>query len=156
MPGGHSTFDDPMPLEQGMGDAVVVPVARSQAEGIVTDRRRLVAWLLFAIPVAAGCGRRPAPAADPVRDAALLESVLAAWRDGATCGDLRTRAPPVHVADERWLGGARLESFSIGGPRPSGTSTRFEVTLVGPPPLGTKTVVYQVSTHPAASVTLAD
>lgn len=122
----------------------------------MADWRRRAAWLLFAIPVAAGCGRRPAPAADPARDAALLESVLAAWREGATCGELRNRSPPVHVADERWLGGDRLESFSIGGPRPSGSSTRFEVTLVGPPPLGTKTVVYQVSAHPVASVTLAD
>jgi hypothetical protein len=134
----------------------LVAAAGSDAEGIMTDWRRLAACLLLSIQVAAGCGRRPAPAADPARDAALLESVLAAWREGAACGDLRNRAAPVHVADERWLGGARLESFSIGGPRPSGSSTRFEVTLVGPPPLGTRTVVYQVSTQPAASVTLVD
>jgi hypothetical protein len=122
----------------------------------MTVWRRRAAWLLLAIPIAAGCGRRPVPAADPARAAALLETVLTAWRDGAACADLRSRTPPIHVADERWLGGAKLERFSIGEPRASGPSTRFEVNLVGPPPLGTKTAVYQVTTEPAASVTLVD
>lgn len=86
----------------------------------------------------------------------MLDSVLAAWRDGVPCAELRKRSPPIHVADERWLRGAKLESFTIGEPRPYGPSTRFEVSLVGPPPLGTKTVVYQVATQPAISVVLGD
>lgn len=120
----------------------------------MTAWRQRAAWLLLAIPIATGCGRRAA--ADPARAAALLEAVLTAWRDGAACADLRSRTPPIHVADERWLGGAKLERFSIGEPRASGPSARFEAKLVGPPPLGTKTVVYQVATEPAASVTLVD
>lgn len=118
--------------------------------------RRGATCLLAALIVSAGCGRRAVPAADPEQAAAVLESVLTAWRDGGTCAELRGRAPPIHVADERWLGGATLESFTIGPGRPLGPGTRFEVTLVGPAPLGTRRAVYTVTTQPAISVTLAD
>lgn len=122
---------------------------------------RSVPWLVVALVVVAGfgpagCSRRPAYVAEPDKAAVVLETVLAAWRDGVTCEDLRKRVPPIHVADERWLRGATLESFSIGEVRPFGPSTRFEVTLVGPPPIGTKKVVYVVSTQPAISVALGD
>lgn len=118
--------------------------------------RRRVTSLLAALLVSAGCGRRAKPAADPGHAAAVLESVLAAWRDGGTCAELRERSPPVHVADEHWLGGAALESFTIGPGRAFGPGTRFEVILVGPAPLGTRRAVYTVTTWPAISVTLAD
>lgn len=118
--------------------------------------RRGATCLLAALLVSAGCGRRAEPVADPEKAAAVLESVLAAWRDGGTCAELRERSPPIHVADERWLGGATLESFTIGPGRPFGPGTRFEVTLVGPAPLGTRRAVYTVTTRPAISVTLAD
>lgn len=122
---------------------------------------RSVPWLVVALVVvagfgAAGCSRGPAYVAEPDKAAAVLESVLTAWRDGATCEDLRKRSPPIHVADERWLRGAKLESFEIGDVRPFGPSTRCEATLVGPAPLGTKKVVYHVSTQPAISVALGD
>jgi hypothetical protein len=60
------------------------------------------------------------------------------------------------VADERWRDGTSLTSFTIGSGRPFGPSTRFDVTLVGPPPLGTRRAVYAVSTQPSFSVTLAE
>lgn len=133
----------------GVGPA---PAARSPGAS-----RRATSCLLVALFLSTGCGgRRVEPVAEPEKAAAVLESVLTAWRDGATCADLRERSPPVHVADERWLGGAALESFTIGPGRAFGPSTRFEVTLVGPAPLGTRRAVYTVSTSPALSVTLGD
>jgi len=118
-------------------------------------------WLAAALVLVAGfgvtgCSRRPAYVAEPDKAADVLGEVLAAWRDGATCEDLRKRVPPIHVADERWLRGAKLESFTIDDVRPFGPSTRFEVSLVGPPPVGTRKVVYHVSTQPAISVALGD
>jgi len=113
----------------------------------------LVAALLAATT---GCGRKVEYVAEPEKATAILESVLAAWRDGATCEDLRGRSPPIHVADEQWLRGAKIESFTLGEGRSFGPSTRFEVTLVGPAPINTKKVVYVVSTQPAISVALGD
>lgn len=134
------------------GSVGPAPAARSPGAS-----RRATSCLLVALSLSTGCeGHRVEPVADPEKAAAVLESVLAAWRDGGTCAELRERSPPVHVADERWLGGAALESFTIGPGRPFGPGTRFEVTLVGPAPLGTRRAVYTVTTRPAISVTLAD
>lgn len=117
---------------------------------------RALAFALLLGVVVAGCGRPPDIAADPEKAMSILETVLAAWRDGETCADLQKRSPAIHVADERWLGGATLTSFTIGEGRPFGPSTRFEVTLVGPPPLGTRKAVYAVSTQPSLSVARTD
>jgi len=116
------------------------------------------AWLglLAAALAAAGCGGKAEYLAEPDKAATILEETLAAWRDGAACEDLRKRKPPVHVADERWLRGTKLDSFTIRKGVPFGPSTRFAVTLEGPPPLGKKEVVYTVSTQPAISVALGD
>lgn len=119
---------------------------------------RPLPWLgvLAAALAAAGCAGKPVYVAEPDKAQTILEETLAAWRDGATCEDLRARKPPVHVADERWLRGTKLESFTIRKAVPFGPSTRFEVTLEGPAPLGKKDVVYTVSTQPAISVALGD
>lgn len=111
---------------------------------------------LAASLLAAGCAARPEYVAEPDKATKILEDTLAAWRDGVSCEDLRRRSPPVHVADERWLRGVELKSFTVGKGVPFGPSTRFEVTLEGPPPLGTRQVVYTVSTQPAISVALGD
>lgn len=111
---------------------------------------------LAASLLAAGCAARPEYVAEPDKATAILEEALGAWRDGKTCEELRERRPPVHVADERWLRGTELTSFTIQKGIPFGPSTRFEVTLEGPPPLGTKKVVYTVSTQPAISIALGD
>jgi hypothetical protein len=132
-----------------------VPACRPR-RGPPTPHRHRASCLVVALLLAAGCGRRVEPVAEPERATALLETVLAGWRDGATCDELRRRSPPIHVADERWLGGAALESYTIGPGRPFGPSTRFEVTLVGPAPLGTRRAVYIVSTQPVRSVTLGE
>ena len=112
--------------------------------------------LLAVCLLAPGCAARPEYVAEPDKATKILEEALTAWRDGVSCEELRQRNPPVHVADERWLRGAELTSFTIGKGVPFGPSTRFEVTLEGPPPLGTKAVVYTVSTQPAISVALGD
>lgn len=119
---------------------------------------RSLSWLgvLAAALAAAGCAGKPVYVAEPDKAQTILEETLAAWRDGATCEALRQRKPPVHVADERWLRGTKLESFTIRTAVPFGPSTRFEVTLEGPAPLGKKDVVYTVSTQPAISVALGD
>lgn len=119
-------------------------------------RSHLLAGALVANLLATGCAGRPEYVAEPDKAAAILEDALGAWRDGASCDDLRKRKPPVHVADERWLRGATLERFTIDKTAPFGPSTRFEVTLEGPAPLGTKQVVYLVSTQPAISIALGD
>ena len=106
--------------------------------------------------LATGCAGRPEYVAEPEKATTILEETLAAWRDGVSCEALRERKPPVFVADERWLRGAELTSFTIHDKKPFGPSTRFDVTLEGPPPLGKKKVVYSVSTQPNISVALGD
>ena len=88
--------------------------------------------------------------------AAVIEAALSAWKEGKSCDDLRKLSPPIHVADERWHGGATITSYTIGEGKPFGPSTRFEVTLEGPPPIGTKKATYTVSTQPAISIALGD
>ena len=114
------------------------------------------AGALVASLLATGCAGKPEYVAEPDKATAILEEALAAWRDGATCEELRKRKPPVHVADERWLRGTTIERFTIDKTVPFGPSTRFEVTLEGPAPLGKKQVVYTVSTQPAISIALGD
>ena len=76
--------------------------------------RRLAALVIVEAALPVGCGRKVEYVAEPEKATAILESVLAAWRDGATCEDLRGRSPPIHVADEQWLRGAKIESFTLG------------------------------------------
>lgn len=113
-------------------------------------------WLLLAPALLAGCGRGPQYTAEPDKAAAVIEAALAAWKEGKSCDDLRKLSPPIHVADERWHGGATITSYTIGEGKPFGPSTRFEVTLEGPPPIGTKKATYTVSTQPAISIALGD
>jgi hypothetical protein len=106
--------------------------------------------------ILAGCGRGPEYKAEPDKAAAVIEAALSAWKEGKSCDDLRKLSPPIHVADERWHGGATITSYTIGEGKPFGPSTRFEVTLEGPPPIGTKKATYTVSTQPAISIALGD
>jgi hypothetical protein len=113
-------------------------------------------WLLLAPAILAGCGRGPEYKAEPDKAAAVIEAALSAWKEGKSCDDLRKLSPPIHVADERWHGGATITSYTIGEGKPFGPSTRFEVTLEGPPPIVTKKATYTVSTQPAISIALGD
>ncbi len=117
---------------------------------------RQFTWLLLAPAVLVGCGRGPEYKAEPDKAAAVIEAALSAWKEGKSCDDLRKLSPPIHVADERWNGGATITSYTIGEGKPFGPSTRFEVTLEGPPPIGTKKATYTVSTQPAISIALGD
>lgn len=134
----------------------VVRLARHPRSG-PPRRSTVIAMLAVCLsPLFVGCGRAEPLVAEPERAGEILAVVLAAWRDGATCEAMRGRSPPIHVADERWLRGDVLESFQIGPPRSFGPSTRFDVTLAGPPPLGRRKVVYAVSTRPTISVSPVD
>jgi hypothetical protein len=112
--------------------------------------------VLVAAVSCVGCARGTRYTAEPDKAAAVIEAALSAWKEGKSCDELRKLSPPIHVADERWHGGATITSYTIGEGKPFGPSTRFEVTLEGPPPIGTKTVTYTVSTQPAISIALGD
>lgn len=113
--------------------------------------------LLAAIVVvgAGGCQPRKYEAKPDVAKA-LLERVLDDWKKGVTVEALRQEKPPIYVADERWMGGATLTSYTIRDGQPFGASMRYVVAIEGPPPLGAREVVYLVSTEPAFSVALGD
>jgi hypothetical protein len=105
----------------------------------------------------AGCGvGRPVVPTDPDRARAVLDGVLSAWRDGATPADLRKRNPPVHVADERWLGGEQIERFTLGAGESFGTAVRIPAELTLASVKRSVRAFYIVTTEPAVSVVLAD
>lgn len=128
----------------------------SRQRGVSRNATAAATCILPVILLVSGCGRIAPPVAEPERAAAIVADALAAWRDGETSAAMRRRSPPVFVADECWVRGDALESFTVGPPRPFGPATRFLVTLVGPPPLGRRTVVYTVSTQPSISISLVD
>lgn len=114
------------------------------------------AILVTAALVAAGGCQTPKYEAKPDVAKALLERVLDDWKKGVTVEALRQEKPPIYVADERWLGGATLTSYTIRDGQPFGASMRYVVAIEGPPPVGSREVVYLVSTEPAFSVALGD
>lgn len=108
------------------------------------------------VAAVAGCGAAAPAVTDPNQARAVLEGVLGEWRDGATPADLRQRNPPVHVADERWLGGARLQRFSCGSSEPFGAAVRIPVDLTLASARRPLRAWYVVTTVPAVSIVLAD
>lgn len=119
----------------------------------ILARRGLCAAVVLTI--AGGCAS-PKYEARPDVAKALLERVLDDWKKGVTVDALRQEKPPIYVADERWMGGASLTSYTIRDGQPFGPSMRYVVALEGPPPVGSREVVYLVSTEPALSVALGD
>jgi hypothetical protein len=107
----------------------------------------------------AGCSRqRPPPAVDPDEARQLLRDVLECWKKGETPEAQRDRSPPVQVADEDWMAGARLTHFEVKDSGDVvGVNLRSRVTLHlkgrGGRILPPRKVVYIVSTN---SVVRAD
>lgn len=120
--------------------------------------RKVVLLLLLV----AGCSpsKPETEASDPEEARALLKEALQAWQQGAKPAELTGRAPPVHVADEDWLGGAKLLHFRVVDPGAIvGTSLRCTVELsLETRDRGrvTQTVGYQVSTRPSRFVVRLD
>jgi hypothetical protein len=110
-----------------------------------------------------GCGGKnyspPAPT-DAAQGREALKTALDAWKSGATPDSLRSASPAMHVADEDWQGGYRLETYQIGERgKATGTSYQCPVTLTLRDPQGgsvTRQATYAVATDPAVSVVRMD
>ena len=124
---------------------------------------RLIAALsLVSLLTVGGCGKDYTPPAstDAAQGREALKTALDAWKSGATPQSLRAANPAVHVADEDWEGGFRLESYQIGERgQATGTSYQCPVSLTLRDPQGgpvTRQVTYAVATDPAVSVVRMD
>lgn len=122
-------------------------------------RRWAVPWLLMTCLIQAmGCSRNPALGHNVNTDDArrALESVLTAWRDGATSESLQAKEPPMVVQDFDWTLGAKLESFEILGPGEAFDANlhcQVKLTLVDSQGQRTeKTVKYMIGTSPRIAV----
>lgn len=119
------------------------------------------ALLLYAL-LAAGCGGAGAvaPPVDPDQARAVLRSTLDAWKAGRPHDAPGPESPPVRVADEEWLAGARLVAYE---PLPKdqvvGVALRCPVKLTVQDRAGKtikKTVTYNVTTAPTPAVIRQD
>lgn len=163
-------FGDMNALKYGGGSATLLA---SQSRAI---QRLAVGMAWLAIMMCSGCGGGYAVPSNSDRNVAkrILSDSLQAWRDGKTLQEQRELTPPVYVADEQWLRGASLESFTVEDEGEEfGPSIRFWVTLVSSAPQSsaegqaagrsarkrasqTRKVRYIVATVPAYSVARED
>ena len=123
--------------------------------------RRSIHILAVLILFAAGCGGPSAPRpADPEVAQRALAEALDDWKRGEPCDVPARRSPPVRVADEEWLAGARLVGYSIEpGSRPVGAAIQVPVTLTVAGKKGKPAkhrVVYDVLTDPTRSIIRQD
>ena len=106
----------------------------------------------------AGCSSdKPLPmAASPEKARPVLESTLAAWKDGKTAEDLRNQSPPVYFNDPDFAKGRKLVDYQIAGDgRPMGTGLRYDVTVTvqdGSKPPAARKLAYRVATEPIPSI----
>lgn len=106
--------------------------------------------------VVAGCTGAVAepPSAEQAREA--LVTALDAWKHGDTPTDLQARQPAVHVADEDWSAGCKLQAYQIlPGQNEQGASLRVKVSLSLRDAKGKsveKRVAYFVGTRPVITI----
>ena len=123
-------------------------------------RAALAAALLSAC--AAGCGDQAPPARSLDEEAArlALAEALESWKAGRPHAEPSEAEPTLRVADEDWLAGARLVSYTLlPGDRAVGPSLACPVALelVGPDGRRVeKRVTYAVGTDPNPSVIRQD
>jgi hypothetical protein len=90
-------------------------------------------WLAVGSCWLAGCGGGnvvPPPPIDPAAARVALQTALEAWQQGDEPAALRSAEPAIHVADEQWLFGGKLQEFTIlDEGAPQGTQVRFRVRL---------------------------
>jgi hypothetical protein len=112
-----------------------------------------------------GCGGNNAPPATIDVNVAResLQRALTAWKDQAQPQSLmQDAASPVHVADEDWIMGFKLQAFEVASSEPmpiTSACVRFEVKLELTSPKGQrvqKKAEYSVTTSPSISVVRAE
>lgn len=115
---------------------------------------------LLAVVLLAGCGQRTVPVSDIDQAKALITQTFDDWKAGATLDAQRAKSPPVYVAEELWLGGAKLQDYELTGPgEPSGTNIRFKVKLKCTDKSGAtrdRDLKYLVTTQPACTIARED
>lgn len=108
----------------------------------------------------AGCGQPTAATSDVEQATALITQTLDDWKAGATLDQQRTKSPPVYVAEELWLNGAKLKDYQLTEPgEVFGTNVRFKVTLQCAEKSGAtkdRTLKYLVTTTPARTIARED
>jgi len=112
-----------------------------------------------------GCGGASAASSMPAtaeQAKTMLTATLDAWKSGeAYSGHLAANAA-MQVADEDWLGGAKLESFALGedsASEVSGPSRRWPVVLklrTSQGKISTRRAVYQITAEPHSAVIRQD
>ena len=122
--------------------------------------RRAAALSLLSAVFAAGCGGGPTGRpADPAEAKTMLTDALDAWKAGETPGALARRSPPIHVSDDDWTAGFRLQAYQAGKARPFGYDLGYPVTLELKGPRGApvkRSAVYAVTTRPEPLVVRQD
>lgn len=123
-----------------------------------------LAFVCGFVATLSGCGA-PAGAAGPLdanRTMETLSKALSAWKSGAAHNALSQDNPPIHVADEDWLSGAKLLDFVIDNTtaaQPIGAAMHHPVTLTLTDKRGRpvkRAVTYRVAVEPTASVIRED
>lgn len=111
----------------------------------------------------AGCGRdHPAPqsATDPSEARQTLVAALDSWKQGRKHAEMPTADPPIRVADEDWLAGAKLQDYALEGDgEVSGSSVLWRVKLTLKTPQGrtiAKPADYRINSAPDATVIRQD
>jgi hypothetical protein len=110
--------------------------------------------------LAAGCGPRPHPLADPGQAREALRTALDTWQRGSPPDALAAVAPPVHVRDRDWSAGCRLTGYQLAGDGDrAGIELCYRVTLTLRDPTGKvvrKDTTYLVGTSPVVTVVRHD
>jgi hypothetical protein len=119
------------------------------------------AGVALLLAVAAGCGQRVPPDADPEVARTSLQTALDAWKGGDRPEALHGRSPPIYLNDPQWHAGSRLLDYQIdpGSEVRRGRGVRFSVVLSLEGKQGKKAqrkVVYQIDTSPSIVIVPAD
>jgi hypothetical protein len=107
-----------------------------------------------------GPGRPPSRSLDEAAARRALADALESWKAGRPHADPSATDPTLTVADEDWLGGARLLDYRLlPGEQAIGPRLSFPVAIVLDGPGGRrirKQVTYAVGTDPSPSVIRQD
>jgi len=83
-------------------------------------------WLLALL---VGCGKNFDDPVNPDKASTVLETALAAWKQGEGYGALQQRDPPIYFNEPEWKAGKKLLSFKTGKVELMGRQARCSVKL---------------------------
>lgn len=118
--------------------------------------------LAAAALLAAGCGgdsKSLGMATTPEASREALTAALDGWKAGETREALAGRSPPVHLGDDDFTRGYKLQTYKVEGePKVVGTGLSYVVTLsmLAKDQPATRKVAYRVVTTPQWAVTRED